>query len=56
MADAVHITAYDVNGELVHDSYASPDKARYMVKLLKEEMFTVKQEQVTELPKGVELA
>jgi hypothetical protein len=57
MADAVaiHITAYDSNGEIVFDGYAKPDMARNTVKLLKEELLTVKQEPVTELPEGVEL-
>ena len=54
-AVAIHVTAYDVNGELTFDGYVKPDKVRYTVKLLKEELFTVKQEPVTELPEGVEL-
>jgi hypothetical protein len=58
MADqnAVHITATDMRGEIVHDSYVKPSRSRYAVKLLKEEGFIVKTEIVTELPKGVELA
>lgn len=54
--NAVHITATDMRDEVVHDSYVKPSRSRYVVKLLKEEGFTVKTEIVTELPEGVELA
>lgn len=58
MADqnVVHITATDMRGETVHDSYVKPSRSRYTVKLLKEEGFTVKTEIVSELPEGIELA
>ena len=52
---AVRITATDADGNLVHDSYVAPEQARYAVKLLREELLTVKQEPVSELPDGVEL-
>jgi hypothetical protein len=52
---AVHITATDADGNLVHDSYVAPEQARYAVKLLREELLTVKQEPVSQLPDGVEL-
>jgi hypothetical protein len=57
MADAVaiHVTAYDASGELAFDGYVTPDKSRVLVKTLKEELYTVKEEPVTELPEGVEL-
>jgi hypothetical protein len=52
---AMHIVATDADGNIVHDSYAAPEEARYKVKLLKEELLKVTAEPVTELPAGVEL-
>jgi hypothetical protein len=57
MADVIahHVIARDVNGQLASDSYVKPEELRNTVRLLTQEYLTVKIEDLTELPEGVEL-
>lgn len=57
MADVVayHVVGKNSNGEIVSDTYVSPDNLRIVVRTLNEEYLKVEKEPLTELPDGVEL-